>query len=333
VLGLSREWNGTVWVNRAGGIVTSVTATGPIVSSGGATPVISITAATDSAAGSMSAADKTKLDAATNLDTVGTLVQRDASGNFSAGSITAALLGNASTASDLQAAVAIALSGDATGSITFNGSTGITIPVTLKNTGTAGTYTKVTTDAQGRVTAGALLVATDIPTLTHLAISDFDAEVRLSRLDQMAAPTASVSMNSQSIINLANPVNPQDAVTKYYADNLKAGLSAKAPVQCATAGTVLPAYTVSGNVLTASANGVLTIDGYTLLLGDRIIVKDETVAANNGWYSITQLLVLHHCLGYLLALLTLIIILEVNYMMVAIPGLIMVQLMLILVGL
>ena len=45
-----------------GGGVTSVTGTTPIVSSGGSTPAISITAATTSAAGSMSSADKTKLD-------------------------------------------------------------------------------------------------------------------------------------------------------------------------------------------------------------------------------------------------------------------------------
>lgn len=45
----------------AGG-VTSVTGTTPIVSSGGATPAISISAATTSAAGSMSASDKSKLD-------------------------------------------------------------------------------------------------------------------------------------------------------------------------------------------------------------------------------------------------------------------------------
>jgi len=42
--------------------VTSVSGTTPIVSSGGTTPTISITAATTSAAGSMSSADKTKLD-------------------------------------------------------------------------------------------------------------------------------------------------------------------------------------------------------------------------------------------------------------------------------
>ena len=46
-----------------GGTVTSVTGTAPIESSGGNTPAISITAATQSAAGSMSAADKVRLDA------------------------------------------------------------------------------------------------------------------------------------------------------------------------------------------------------------------------------------------------------------------------------
>ncbi len=48
-----------------GGTITAVTGTAPIVSSGGNTPAISITAATTSAAGSMSSADKTKLDNAT----------------------------------------------------------------------------------------------------------------------------------------------------------------------------------------------------------------------------------------------------------------------------
>ena len=48
--------------NGASGTVTGVTGTAPIVSSGGTAPAISITAATTGAAGSMSAADKTKLD-------------------------------------------------------------------------------------------------------------------------------------------------------------------------------------------------------------------------------------------------------------------------------
>lgn len=68
---------------------------------------------------------------ATNLNTASTIVARDGSGNFVAGTITAALTGNASTATTLQNARTIAISGPITGTATsFNGSANITIPVT-----------------------------------------------------------------------------------------------------------------------------------------------------------------------------------------------------------
>ena len=80
-------------------------------------------AATTSLAGFMSTTDKSKLDAATNLSTGSTIVQRDASGNFSAGTITAALSGNATTASTLATGRTISLTGDVTGATAaFNGS-------------------------------------------------------------------------------------------------------------------------------------------------------------------------------------------------------------------
>jgi hypothetical protein len=47
-------------------------------------------------------------------------------------------------------------------------------------------------------------------------ISDFDTQVRTSRLDQMAAPTAAVPLNAQKITGLADPTNAQDAVTLNY---------------------------------------------------------------------------------------------------------------------
>jgi hypothetical protein len=59
--------------------------------------------------------------------------------------------------------VPITVSGDAT--MTNAGA------VTLINTGTAGTYTKVTTDAQGRVSSGTSLAATDIPALDWAKIT------------------------------------------------------------------------------------------------------------------------------------------------------------------
>lgn len=60
----------------------------------------------------------------------------------------------------------IALSGDATGSTSFDGSADATIAVTLANSGvTAGTYTKVTVDAKGRITSAENMSATDLPTI------------------------------------------------------------------------------------------------------------------------------------------------------------------------
>jgi hypothetical protein len=54
--------------------------------------------------------------------------------------------------------------------LTGGGSSG-NVTVSLTNVGTAGTYAKVTTDAQGRVTAGAALTATDIPNLDWAKIA------------------------------------------------------------------------------------------------------------------------------------------------------------------
>lgn len=159
----------------------------------------------------------------------------------------------------------IALSGDASGS----GTTAIT--VTLANTGTAGTYTKVTTDSKGRVTSGTTLSVTDIPTLTASKISDFDTQVRTSRLDQMAAPTAPVSLNSQRITGLATPTADTDAATKGYVDAARSGLDVKESVRVATTADI-------------TLSGTQTIDGVAVVAGDRVLVKDQTTASANGIY-------------------------------------------------
>jgi len=159
----------------------------------------------------------------------------------------------------------ITFSGDASGS----GTTSVTL--TLANAGTAGTYTKVTTDAKGRVTSGTTLSATDIPTLTAAKISDFDTQVRTSRLDQMAAPTAEVSLNSQKITNLATPPADTDAATKAYVDASRSGLDVKASVRAATTANI-------------TLSGTQTVDGVALIAGDRVLVKDQSTASANGIY-------------------------------------------------
>lgn len=109
---------------------------------------------------------------------------------------------------------------------------------------------------------------------TQLAstISNFDAQVRTSRLDQMAKPTAVVDMNGQRLTGLASPTVAGDSVNKAYADNVSAGLSVKTSVK----------VTSTANV-TISAPGT-AIDGVTLANGQRVLLKDQTDATQNGIY-------------------------------------------------
>ena len=117
---------------------------------------------------------------------------------------------------------------------------------------TPGTYTKVTVDTYGRVTTGA-----------SAALSDFDE------------PIADVSFGSFKIINLANPTSDQDAATKEYVDTVAAGLSWKNAVRVAT----------TGNITLANEQ---TIDGVALVDGDRVLVKNQNDAEDNGIYIVVD---------------------------------------------
>jgi len=121
------------------------------------------------------------------------------------------------------------------------------------------------------------LASDDIPSLAHTKISDFDTGVQANRLDQMAAPTAAVSANSQKITNLATPTSSGDAASKQYVDNVSQGLDVKDSVKVAT--------TANGTLASAFANGQ-TVDGITLATNDRILLKDQSTQTENGIYTV-----------------------------------------------
>jgi hypothetical protein len=113
------------------------------------------------------------IDAATNLNTLSTLVLRDSAGNFSAGIITATLAGNAATAATWLTNRTLSLTGDGSTSLVVNGSADVSATFTLatvnSNVGVFGSATSIpiiTVDSKGRVTA---VSASTISTIINLA--------------------------------------------------------------------------------------------------------------------------------------------------------------------
>jgi hypothetical protein len=88
-------------------------------------------------------------------------------------------------------------------------------------------------------------------------------------LSALGVPTASVNLNSQKIINLADPTAATDAANKQYVDGLIAGLAWKDTVKLASTAN-------------AALTGNIAIDGVTTAAGDRILLKNQTAPAENG---------------------------------------------------
>ena len=139
--------------------------------------------------------------------------------------------GNAATATALATGRTISLAGDVSGtSASFDGTANASITVAYAansivnddiNASAAIALSKLATDPLAR--------ANHTGTQTASTISDFDTQVRTSRLDQMAVPTAAVSVNSQKITNLDTPTASADAANKGYVDTSISNLIDGAP--------------------------------------------------------------------------------------------------------
>ena len=202
------------------------------------------------------------ITAATDANTALKLVKRDASGNFSAGTITAALTGNASTATILVTARTISLTGDVTyTSPSFNGSENITATATLADIGiTAGTYGSataipvITVDAKGRVTD-----------VTTSSITVGDAALTLE-IGAAGATNTSVTIG----MGTGFTANDSDAVT--YDIKVGPALTALATLMT-TAG--------AGFIKRGATADTYTIDTTTYLTGDQSVSTTSNVTFNN----------------------------------------------------
>ena len=100
-----------------------------------------------------------------------------------------------------------------------------------------------------------------------------------NKLHDFALATASVDLNNQKITNLTDPTNPQDAANKRYVDAAVVGIDWKPSVRLATTAPI--------TLATGLENGD-TLDGVTLATGNRVLVKNQTDATENGIYVVAE---------------------------------------------
>lgn len=200
--------------------------------------------------------------------------------------------------SSIATALSTAADGNTSGSVTLLsqtlsilGGTGLTssasnqaITLSLDNTavtpaayGAADSIGTFTVDAQGRLTAASSISVS----ILHTQVSDFDTGVQQNRLDQLTAPTAAVSLNSQKITNLATPSDPNDATNKAYVDNAISGLTWKESVHLLAA----------SNITLTGTDGTLAVDSHAVLtsseIGYRLLLIGQTTSSQNGIYEYT----------------------------------------------
>lgn len=101
--------------------------------------------------------------------------------------------------------------------------------------------------------------------------------ILLGRLDQITSPTASLNLNNQKIVSLADGVASTDAATVGQLTAIKAGMDWKDSVRVAT--------TAAGTLATSFANGQ-SVDGVALVTGDRILIKNQASGSENGIYTV-----------------------------------------------
>ena len=188
-----------------------------------------------------------------------------------------------------------------------------TASTTASNASTALTNHEAdTTNIHGIADTSILVTTTGSQTLTNKTITTPSGlvknDVGLGNVDNTSDANKPVSTAGQTALDLkANiasptftgtvtvptPTNSTDAATKAYADAIAAGINWHNSVETATAAALpnTPTYSNGtsgvGATLTASANARLVIDGANATTGDRVLVKNQASATQNGIYVVT----------------------------------------------
>ena len=229
------------------------------------------------------------VDNAASANNASTLVLRDSSGDFSAGTITATafsgpltgeVTGNASTATALETARAFSTSGDATsGSVNFDGTGSVELNLTLVDTGvSAGDYGSATSiptfsvDSKGRLTlAGSASISTNLGIAGDTGTDTISlADDTLTYEGGTGVTTAVDAVNNKVTVSIGQAVGTTDDVT--FNDIAVNGQLTTDDIQAAT-------LTASGNVI---VEGDLTVNGTTTTVNSNTVNIGDAVLTLNS---------------------------------------------------
>ena len=105
--------------------------------------------------------------------------------------------------------------------------------------------------------------------------------------DMILAPNGTGSVTVPSGYTARAGFGSDSLVNKSYVDSVANGLDVKASVRVATTANLAGTYDNGAGTITASSNGAISVDGVTLVVNDRVLVKDQSTAAQNGFYKVT----------------------------------------------
>ena len=175
----------------------------------------------------------------------------------------------------------------ATNKFTVASGTGNTVVAgTLNGQGAADFDSTVNVDGaatfNGAVTlgnaSGDAILVTGTPTFTPSA--DFDGGFTV-------AGSQTIDVGSNRIQSVGTPSGTTDAATKGYVDSVKQALDIKDSVKLGTTANLGATYNNGSGTLTMDATGTVTIDGTVSALNDRVLIKNQSTAQQNGIYYVS----------------------------------------------
>ena len=138
-------------------------------------------------------------------------------------------------------------------------------------------------------TLGAALATSITATSGNMTVN---AAAGNNSVNLVATGTGTVDVANKRITSVAEPTQSSDAATKNYVDAVKTGLKVKDAVRAATTANLAATYAngssgVGATLTNSGSQAAFTIDSIVLTAGQRVLVKDQSTAFQNGIYTVT----------------------------------------------